>query len=93
MKNGVSKVTFSGNSTPATFTLRGGAYGLTLHATTWGTATLQRQTPGGNLINVVSAAQSADGYSELHLPSGVYQLTLSGITAIDGDLVSIVEDQ
>ena len=92
MHNGVSKVTFSGNSTPTTFVLRGGAYGLTLHATTWGTATLQRQTPAGNLVTVLTA-QSADGYNEVHLPSGTYQLTLSGITAIDGDIVSIVEDQ
>jgi len=92
MKNGVSKVTFSGNSTPAPFVLRGGAYGLTLHATTWGTATLQRQTPGGVLVTVLTA-QSADGYNEIHLPNGTYQLTLSGITAIDGDIVSIVEDQ
>lgn len=92
MKNGLSVVSFTGNTTPADFTLRGGAYGLTLHATTWGTATLKRKTPAGNYVTVLTA-QSADGYNEIHLPNGTYQLTLSGITAIDGDIVSIVEDQ
>lgn len=93
MKNGVSSVQFTGNSTPADFVLRGGAYGLTLHATTWGTATLKRKTAAGNYVAVVAAAQAADGYNEIHLPNGTYQLTLSGITAIDGDITSIVEDQ
>lgn len=92
MKNGVSSVPFTGNTTPSDFVLRGGAYGLTLHATTWGTATLKRKTAAGNYVAVLTAL-SADGYNEIHLPNGTYQLTLSGITAIDGDITSIVEDQ
>lgn len=93
MKNGISVQTFSAiSATPATFKLRGGAYGITMHATAWGTATLQRAAPDGTLVTVLTAF-SADGYQNVNLPNGTYTLTLSGITALSGDIVSIVEDQ
>jgi hypothetical protein len=93
MWNQISVVSWSAiSSTPSVFTLRGGNYGITLHATTWGTATLQRQTPDGGFVTVLTAF-SADGYQNITLPNGKYQLTLSGIAALSGDIVSIVQDQ
>jgi hypothetical protein len=93
MWNQVNATSWSAiGSTPVAFTLRGGAYGITLHATTWGTATLQRKTPDGGFVTVLTAF-SADGYQTVNLPNGTYQLLLSGITALSGDIVSIVQDQ
>lgn len=80
------------SATPATFVLRGGNYGITLHATAWGTATLQRLTPDGGYVTVLTAF-SADGYQNISLPNGTYKLLLAGITALSGDIVSIVQDQ
>lgn len=92
MHNGVSTVSFSTSTTPSDFVLRGGAYGLTLRATTWGTATLKRKMSDGNYVAMATAI-AADGYLNINLPNGTYQLTLSGITALVGDITSIVEDQ
>lgn len=93
MWNKIDSVSWSAiAATPATFKLRGGNYGITLHATAWGTATLQRQTPDGGFVTVLTAI-AADGYQNVTLPSGVYQLTLAGITALSGDIVSVVQDQ
>lgn len=93
MWNKIDSVAWSAiAATPVTFKLRGGNYGITLHATVWGTATLQRQTPDGGFVTVLTAI-AADGYQNITLPNGVYQLTLSGITALSGDIVSIVQDQ
>lgn len=70
------------NATPKDFKLDAGAYGLTLHATTWGTAILQRVLPdgaGGQIaVSVQAAALAADGYARLGLPAGWYRLTLTG---------------
>ncbi|MBR0936688.1 hypothetical protein [Bradyrhizobium jicamae] len=94
MRNGIRAIAWNGiSATPATFVLRGGAYGLTLHAGTWGTATLQRLMPDGSTLVSVMTAQSADGYLNVNLPNGTYQLTLFSISGLIGDLVSIVEDQ
>ena len=93
MWNQINSVSWSAiSATPSTFNLRGGCYGITLHATTWGTATLQRQTPDGGFVTVLTAF-SADGFQTLNLPNGAYKLLLSGITALSGDIVSIVQDQ
>lgn len=77
-------------STPANFTLSGGAYGITLGASAWGTATLNRIAPDGSTLIAVATAISANGYQNLNLPSGTYQLTLSGVTGLVGDITSIV---
>ena len=76
------------NATPDDFNLDAGAYGLTLRATAWGTATLQRVLkPGSTAFPItVTPAFAADGYVEIHLPAGRYRLTLAGITALSGAL-------
>lgn len=73
-------------ATPADFVLDAGAFGLTLHATAWGSATLQRLVPDGTsaIYVAVGAAFTADGYVELHLPAGRYRLLLAGVTALTG---------
>lgn len=72
--------------TPVDFDLNAGAYGLTLRATVWGTATLQRVLkPGATAFPItVTPAFAADGYVEVHLPAGRYRLTLAGVTALSG---------
>lgn len=76
-------------ATPADFNLDAGAYGITVHATAWGTATLSRVLADGALppnINVIAVATpfAADGYQEVHLPAGQYRMVLAGITAFSG---------
>lgn len=76
-------------ATPADFNLDAGAYGLTLHASAWGTATLKKLLPDGTTYVAVATAFAADGYVEIHLPAGQYQLTLSGITGLTGEIALI----
>lgn len=76
------------NTTPDTFNLDAGVYGLTLAATVWGTAALQRVFPGGILVTVLTAF-AANGYATVQLPAGRYQLTAAGITALTGELALI----
>lgn len=74
-------------ATPNDFYLDAGAYGVTVHATAWGTATLQRVlADGAGNVNVipVMTALGADGYTEIHLPAGKYRMALAGITAFSG---------
>lgn len=66
------------------FPLRGGRYGLTANATTWGTLTLKKLA-GDGVTYVTVASFSADGVQSLYLPSGRYQVTAPG-----GGLLSIV---
>lgn len=73
---------------PDVFALDAGKYGLTLHATVWGTATLQRVFPGPVAVTVLVAV-AADGYAVLELPAGRYQLVLAGVTALTGALEQI----
>lgn len=77
------------NTTPNDFYLNAGAFGLTLKATVWGTATLKQLQPDGATYIAVAPAIAADGYTELHLPSGRYQLTLAGTTAVTGNIAKI----
>lgn len=74
-------------ATPPDFNLNAGAYGITVHATAWGTATLQRVlADGAGNVNVIAVANAlgADGYLEIHLPAGQYRMALAGITAFSG---------
>jgi len=72
--------------TPSDFNLDAGAYGMTMHATVWGTATLQRYIQGsaGLFLVTVTPAFAADGYVEVHLPAGRYRLTMAGVTGLTG---------
>ena len=79
-------------SAPNDFKLDAGAYGLTVHASVWGTATLQRvlsDGSGGQIAVTILTALAADGYTEIHLPAGWYRLVLSGVTAFTGEIAQI----
>lgn len=76
-------------ATPPAFTLRGGCYGITIHAT-FGTVTLQRLSADGSTFVTVLTAFTADGYQAINLPGGTYQLLVAGATGIYVDIVSIV---
>lgn len=92
MYNSVEDVAFNNiSATPASFKLRGGNYGVTVHAT-WGggSVTLQRLAPDGSTYVTVLTAFSADGYQNVSLPSGTYQLLVATATAIYVDVVAIV---
>lgn len=79
------------SATPASFTLRGGQYGVTAHAT-WGggSVTLQRQATDGSTLVTVLTAFAADGYATVNLPSGTYTLTIATATAVYVDIVGVV---
>jgi hypothetical protein len=91
--NSVERITFSNiSATPASFTLRGGSYGVTVSSTTFGggTATLQRQSVDGTFITCLTAF-SASGYASVNLLAGTYQLLIAGgATAVSADITSIV---
>jgi hypothetical protein len=74
------------NATPNDFNLDSGIYGLTIKATVFGTATLQKLQPDGVTYVPMAAPIGANGYSVLQLPAGQYQLTLAGITALTGQI-------
>lgn len=75
------------STTPVDFRLQAGLYGLTLHATTWGTATLRIMMPDGTQATyLVIQTFSADAYTDFRLPAGQYQLTLSGVTGLTGEI-------
>jgi hypothetical protein len=92
MYNTVEKVSFPNiSATPASFTLRGGCYGVTANAN-WGggSVTLQRLSLDGSTYVTVMTAFSADGYASANLPGGTYRLLVATATAIYVDVTSIV---
>lgn len=92
MYNKVENTSFSNiSATPASFTLRGGNYGVTVKAT-WGggSVTLQRLSPDATTYVTVMTAFTADGYANGNLPGGTYRLLVATATAIYVDVVSTV---
>lgn len=78
------------SATPPDFNLDAGTYGLTLKATVWGTATLQKLLPDGTTyVAIVGGVFAGDGYAALLLPAGQYRLLLAGITALVGEIALI----
>jgi hypothetical protein len=75
----------------AAFALRGGNYGITVHATFGGgSVVLQRlATDGVSWVNVITAL-TADGYANANLPSGTYRINVTTATAVYVDVVSTV---
>lgn len=73
-----------GNVQQPDFNLDAGTYGITAHATAWGTATLQRLMPDGTaaLYVTVLAALAGDGYTRIGLPAGQYRWVVAGVTAL-----------
>lgn len=95
MWNQVENKSFSNiSATPAAFTLRGGNYGITVHAT-WGggSVTLSRLSPDGSTYVSTGISFTADGYQNINLPSGTYELVVATATAIYIDVVSTVTTQ
>lgn len=95
MWNQVESIVFSNiSATPATFILRGGNYGLTVHATFGGgSVVLQRLSPDNTTyINVITGL-TADGYTNVNLPSGTYKLAIATATAVYADIVATVTTQ
>ncbi len=77
-------------ATPNDFNLDAGAYGLTVVATVWGTATLQKLLPDGvTYVPVNAAILAGNGYVSLQLPAGQYRMVLAGITAFSGVIEKI----
>ena len=82
------------SATTAPFTLRGGNYGLTCHATFGGgSVALQRLSTDGTTYVTVLTALTADGYGNANLPSGTYQLLITTATAVNCDVVATVTTQ
>lgn len=82
------------SATQGPFTLRGGNYGITVHATFGGgSVTLQRLAPDGSTFVTVVTAFTADGFASANLPSGTYQIAIATATAVYVDVVSSVTTQ
>ena len=83
-------------ATPNDFRLDEGVYGLTTHATAWGTAALQRvisDGAGGQIAIAALPALAGDGYAEIRLPAGWYRMVLAGITAFTGQIEKIISNR
>jgi len=76
------------SATPNDFNCDAGLYALQLHATVWGSAALQLLQPDGVTYLPVFVANQ-DIYQELRLPAGQYQLALTGVTALTGQVAKI----
>lgn len=95
MFNKVENIVFSNiSATTAAFTLRGGTYGITCHATFGGgNVVLQRLAADGVTYVPVITALTADGYVSASLPSGSYKIAITTATAVYCDVVSVVTTQ
>lgn len=84
------------SASTAAFTLRGGAYGVTVKAT-WGGGSVKLQrlaADGSTYVSVSSDTDfSADGFAVVNLPWGTYRLTVATATAIYADVTAIVTTQ
>lgn len=74
------------SSTTAAFKLSGGQYGFTVHATFGGgSVTLNRQACDG-VTWVAVQTFTADGFANLGLPDGNYQVAIVTATAVYADI-------
>lgn len=77
-------------ASPNDFNLDAGLYGLTVTASAWGTATLQKLLPDGvTYVPVNAAILAGNGYVTIQLPAGQYGMLLAGITAFSGVIEKI----
>lgn len=83
---------FSGvSSTPGSFALRGGQYGVTVKASFGGgSVTLQRLSPDASTYVTCLSAFTTDGYATANLPTGTYRLLVATATQIYADVVSVI---
>jgi hypothetical protein len=87
-------VTFTNiSATPASFSLRGGLYGVTSKGT-WGggSATLQRLAADNATYATCLTAIAADGYATVQLPPGTYRVLIATATAVYLDIIAIATD-
>lgn len=87
----VDGFSFTGASTTqGPFTLAGGLYGVDYIAT-WsgGTATLERRAADGVTFVPVATAFSANGYTTVNLPRGVYQVVIATATGVGVSVLRI----
>jgi hypothetical protein len=86
----IDQVSFSNiSATTAAFSLRGGRYGVEVHATFGGgSVTLQRLAADGVTWITAMTAFSADGYASADLSSGSYRLTVVTATGIYADITA-----
>ena len=88
-KDGVSFSSLS--ATPASFTLLGGRYLMTV-AATWGggSVDLQELMPDGStLVSVLTTTFTANGAKLVDLPPGTYEVVITTATAVQGTLVRV----
>jgi len=78
----------------AAFTLRGGSYGITVHATFGGgNVVLQRLAADASTwINVVTAL-TADGFATTNLPAGSYRFGITTATGVYCDVAAVATSQ
>ena len=79
------------SATPASISVRGGLYALTVIGTFGTSVQLQRLSADGSTYVGVHTALTAAGYVSLQLSSGTYQLAITSVTAVYADLTSIIE--
>lgn len=72
-----SEVFSNVGATTAAFALRGGLYGISCHASTYGTVTLQVLAGDGSTWLTAATAFSADGYETAYLMPGSYRVALA----------------
>jgi hypothetical protein len=80
-----------GSLTPTntTFPLEGGYYQVDTVATTYGSCQLQGMGPDGATFLNHGAAITTNGFVQLYLAPGQYQLTVSGATALYASITRI----
>ena len=93
--NGIETFVFTNiSATTAAFTLRGGQYAVTVHATFGGGSVgLQRLAADGSTYVNCLTALTADGYATVNLPSGTYRVSVTTATAVYVDVTSVVTVQ
>jgi hypothetical protein len=78
----------------ASFDLRGGQYGVDVHATFGaGSVTLQKLANDGSSWVTCLTAFSTDGYATVNLPGGHYRFAIATATAVYVNITAIVTVQ
>ena len=80
------------SATPASFTLGGGSYGITVIAT-WGGGSVDLKrlaADGSTYVSVLQSAFTANAYQTVNIPPGIYQLTITTATAVYADITSVI---
>lgn len=86
------QVTYSNiSASQSGIALKGGSYGITVHATWGGGSVDLKRLAADNTtyITVLSATFTADAYQTVNIPPGTYQLTVTTATAVYADITSV----